>query len=119
MFDLHKTGDVIAFDPSHYHFWRAINKEIIGPIDEFAQADNLDLSEWFEQFMTLQHFQGKLYGDIEIDDAEDRRPGNGTPKGDVGCMIIVDDIEYRSRHNKQPEDKLIANPKPDDVKYRS
>ena len=65
MYALHAAGDlgdVIAFDPSHYHFWRSINKDIIGSIDELAQADNLDLSEWFEQFMVLQHYQGKLYG---------------------------------------------------------
>jgi ABC-type glycerol-3-phosphate transport system substrate-binding protein len=65
MYALHAAGDlgdVIAFDPSHFHFWRAINKGIIGPLDEYAQADNLDLSEWFEQFIVLQHYQGKLYG---------------------------------------------------------
>lgn len=55
-------GDVIAFDPSHFHFWRAINKEIIGPLDDLTAGDDLDLSEWFEQFIVIQHFQGKLYG---------------------------------------------------------
>jgi ABC-type glycerol-3-phosphate transport system substrate-binding protein len=65
MYALHAAGDlgdVIAFDPSHFHFWRAINKDIIGPLDEFVQADDLDLSGWFEQFIVIQHFQGKLYG---------------------------------------------------------
>ncbi len=55
-------GDIIAFDPSHYHFWRAIEADIIGPIQDLADADNLDQSQWFEQFMVLQHYQDTLYG---------------------------------------------------------
>ncbi len=65
MYALHAAGDlgdVIAFDPSHYHFWRAIDKDIIGPIDEQVAADGLDLGEWFGTFMSLQYYQGKLYG---------------------------------------------------------
>jgi ABC-type glycerol-3-phosphate transport system substrate-binding protein len=65
MYALHAAGDlgdVIAFDPSHFHFWRAINNNIIGPIDELVAADNLDLGEWFDQFIELQYYQGKLYG---------------------------------------------------------
>ena len=55
-------GDVIAFDPSHYHFWRAINKDIIGPIDDQVSADDIDLGEWFGTFMGLQYYQGEQYG---------------------------------------------------------
>lgn len=55
-------GDIVAFDPSHYHFWRAINAGIIGSIQDLADADNLDQSQWFEQFMVLQTYQDKLYG---------------------------------------------------------
>ncbi|MCL4859684.1 MAG: extracellular solute-binding protein [Caldilineaceae bacterium] len=55
-------GDICAFDPSHFHFWRAINGNIIGPLDDLVAADNTDLSQWFEQFMVLQHYQGNLYG---------------------------------------------------------
>jgi len=55
-------GDVIAFDPSHFHFWRAINKGIITPLDDLAKADNTDLTQWYEQFMNLQRVNGKLYG---------------------------------------------------------
>ncbi|MEM7129157.1 MAG: substrate-binding domain-containing protein [Chloroflexota bacterium] len=65
MYAMHAAGDLgdlIAFDPSHYHFWRAINAGIIGPIQELADADDLDQSQWFEQFMVLQHYQGELYG---------------------------------------------------------
>ena len=65
MYAMHAAGDlgdIIAFDPSHYHFWRAINAGVIGPIQELADADDLDQSQWFEQFMVLQHYQGELYG---------------------------------------------------------
>ena len=55
-------GDVIAFDPSHFHFWRAINKGIIGPLEDMAAGDDLDLSEWFEQFIVIQHYEGQLFG---------------------------------------------------------
>ena len=55
-------GDVIAFDPSHYHFWRAINKNIIGPLDDLVSADKTDLKQWFDQFIQLQYYNGKLYG---------------------------------------------------------
>ncbi len=55
-------GEVIAFDPSHYQFDRAISKDIIMSIDELVQADGTDLSEWYDLFMGLQYYQGKLYG---------------------------------------------------------
>lgn len=55
-------GEIIAFDPSHYHFWRAINKNIIMPLDDLVATDGTDLGEWFEHFMSLQYYQGKLYG---------------------------------------------------------
>ena len=55
-------GDICAFDPSHYHFWRAIDKSIIGPLDEYVAAEGLDLAEWFDTFMRLQYFNGQLYG---------------------------------------------------------
>ncbi|HRW03656.1 MAG TPA: substrate-binding domain-containing protein [Caldilineaceae bacterium] len=65
MYAMHAAGDlgdIVAFDPSHYHFWRAIEAGIIGPIQDLADADNLDQSQWFEQFMVLQHYQDTLYG---------------------------------------------------------
>jgi multiple sugar transport system substrate-binding protein len=55
-------GDLCAFDPSHFHFWRAINKNIIGPIDDLMAADKLDAKQWFAQFMQLQIYKGKQYG---------------------------------------------------------
>jgi ABC-type glycerol-3-phosphate transport system substrate-binding protein len=55
-------GDIIAFDPSHFHFWRAINKDIIGPIDDLVKSDNTDLKQWFPTFINLQMYKGKMYG---------------------------------------------------------
>ncbi|MCL4505770.1 MAG: extracellular solute-binding protein [Chloroflexi bacterium] len=55
-------GDICAFDPSHFQFWRAINKGLIGPIDDLVKADNLDLKQWYDQFINLQYYNGKLYG---------------------------------------------------------
>jgi ABC-type glycerol-3-phosphate transport system substrate-binding protein len=62
MFAAGDLGDVVAFDPSHYHFWRAIGGNIIGPIDDYIASDNLDLTQWFEQFIGLQTYQGNIYG---------------------------------------------------------
>lgn len=55
-------GDIIAFDPSHYQFERAISKGVIGPIGDLVAGDGLDLKAWFEQFITIQSFKGILYG---------------------------------------------------------
>jgi len=55
-------GDICAFDPSHFHFWRAINKGIIGPLDDLVKGDKTDLTQWFDTFINLQKFQGNLYG---------------------------------------------------------
>jgi ABC-type glycerol-3-phosphate transport system substrate-binding protein len=55
-------GEVIAFDPSHFQFWRAIDKNVIMPIDDLIAASDIDLSEWYANFMGLQSYQGKQYG---------------------------------------------------------
>ena len=31
-------GDIVAFDPSHFHFWRAIDKGIIMPLDDLVDG---------------------------------------------------------------------------------
>jgi len=55
-------GDICAFDPSHFHFWRAIDKGIIGPLDDLVKADGLDLKQWFDTFIDLQIYKGQQYG---------------------------------------------------------
>ena len=65
MYAMHAAGDlgdIIAFDPSHYHFWRAIDKDIIMPLDNFIEGDQLDLSKWFSMFIELQRYKGQIYG---------------------------------------------------------
>lgn len=65
MYAMHAAGDlgdIVAFDPSHFHFWRAINAEIIQPIQDLADADSTDLTQWYDRFMSLQYYQGTLYG---------------------------------------------------------
>jgi ABC-type glycerol-3-phosphate transport system substrate-binding protein len=65
MYAMHAAGDlgdIIAFDPSHYHFVRAIEKGIIMPLTELVNADGLDLTQWFEKFITIQYYKGDIYG---------------------------------------------------------
>jgi ABC-type glycerol-3-phosphate transport system substrate-binding protein len=62
MYAADDLGDIIAFDPSHYHFVRAIEKGIIMPLTELINADGLDLSQWFEQFIAIQYWKGEIYG---------------------------------------------------------
>ena len=65
MYAMHAAGDlgdIIAFDPSHYQFERAIEKEIIRPIDELVEGTGLDLTKWFDMFIEVQRYKGQLYG---------------------------------------------------------
>ncbi len=65
MYAMHAAGDlgdICAFDPSHFYFWRAINANIILPLDELMDADGLNLGEWFTQFIEMQRYQGRIYG---------------------------------------------------------
>jgi ABC-type glycerol-3-phosphate transport system substrate-binding protein len=65
MYAMHAAGDlgdICGFDPSHFHFVRAINADIIAPLDDLMDADGLDLDEWFPQFIEMQRFQGNIYG---------------------------------------------------------
>ena len=55
-------GDIIAFDPSHFQFWRAIDKSVIAPIDDLVKADNTDMTHWYDQFIALQKYKGQMYG---------------------------------------------------------
>ena len=55
-------GDVVQFDPSHFHFWRAADKNILLPIDDLIAADNTNLKEWYDQFVNMSRYKGKIYG---------------------------------------------------------
>ena len=65
MYAMHAAGDlgdICAFDPSHYHFPRAIEKGIIGPMTELINSDGLDLTQWFPAFIEMQYHKGDIYG---------------------------------------------------------
>jgi len=55
-------GDVVQFDPSHFHFWRAADKNIIMPIDDLIAAAGTDLSQWYDQFMNMSKYKGSIWG---------------------------------------------------------
>jgi len=55
-------GDILQFDPSHFHMWRAADKNIILPLDDLIAADKTDLKQWYDQFMAMQKYKGKIYG---------------------------------------------------------
>jgi ABC-type glycerol-3-phosphate transport system substrate-binding protein len=55
-------GDIVQFDPSHFHFWRAADKNILMPIDDLIAAAQTDLNEWYPQFMQMQKYKGAYYG---------------------------------------------------------
>jgi ABC-type glycerol-3-phosphate transport system substrate-binding protein len=55
-------GDIVQFDPSHFHFWRAADKNIIMPLDDLVAADETDLGQWFPQFLEMSRYKGKLWG---------------------------------------------------------
>src|SRR5690606_1232760 len=54
-------GDICAFDPSHFHFWRAIDKDIIMPLDDLIEADKVYLDHWYERFMSIKSYQDNMY----------------------------------------------------------
>ena len=65
MYAMHAAGDlgdIIAFDPSHYHFIRAIDRNIIMPIDDLIETKGLDLTQWFDMFIAVQRHKGQIYG---------------------------------------------------------
>ena len=55
-------GDVFAWDPSHWVFYNAIRREVVRPLDDFMATDKLDLTQWFEPFITYQRWEGKIWG---------------------------------------------------------
>jgi len=62
MYAAHTLGDNIAFDPSHWEFYRAVPQGILFPVDDFVAQDKLDLTQWFKAFIDMQHFKGKMWG---------------------------------------------------------
>ena len=62
MYASNTLGDVFAFDPSHWEFYRAVPQGLIRPLDEYVAADKYDLSQFYEPFVEMQKLNGKLWG---------------------------------------------------------
>lgn len=56
-------GDLISFDPGHLVFGAAIENGLLLPLDDFIEADpEMDLSNWYDQFIKMQYYKGSIYG---------------------------------------------------------
>jgi ABC-type glycerol-3-phosphate transport system substrate-binding protein len=55
-------GDVFAFDPSHWEFYRAVKQGILKPIDDFIASDKYDTKQFFEPFIKMQAWEGNTWG---------------------------------------------------------
>lgn len=55
-------GDNIAFDPSHWEFYRAVPQGILHPVDAYVAQDKLDLTQWYKPFIEMQSYKGKMWG---------------------------------------------------------
>lgn len=55
-------GDIFAFDPSHWEFYRAIGRGILKPIDGYVAADKYDLTQFYKPFIDFNRWEGKLWG---------------------------------------------------------
>lgn len=55
-------GDVFAFDPSHWEFYRAVPKGLMRPIDDLVSRDHFDLTQFYAPFIEMQKLNGKMWG---------------------------------------------------------
>src|SRR5690606_38274146 len=55
-------GDVFAFDPSHWEFYRAVPQGLIKALDDYVTRDSYDLTQFYEPFIEMQKLNGKLWG---------------------------------------------------------
>jgi ABC-type glycerol-3-phosphate transport system substrate-binding protein len=55
-------GDVVQFDPSHFHFWRAVDNNVLIPIDDLIAADDYDLTQFYDQFAKMSEYKGSIWG---------------------------------------------------------
>jgi multiple sugar transport system substrate-binding protein len=55
-------GDVFAFDPSHWEFYRAVPKGLMRPLDDLIARDHFDLTQFYAPFMDMQKLNGKTWG---------------------------------------------------------
>ena len=62
MFASDTLGDVFAFDPSHWEFYRAVPKGLLKPIDDYVKDDKYDVGQFYAPFIEMQKWQGKMWG---------------------------------------------------------
>jgi multiple sugar transport system substrate-binding protein len=55
-------GDVFAFDPSHWEFYRAVPKGLLRPIDDYIRDEKFDVNQFYPPFMEMQKWEGKTWG---------------------------------------------------------
>ncbi len=55
-------GDVFAFDPSHWEFYRAVPLGLLRSIDDLIARDKFDVSVFYTPFMDMQKLNGKTWG---------------------------------------------------------
>jgi hypothetical protein len=55
-------GDVFAFDPSHWEFFRAVPQGLLKPLDDYIKNDKYELTQFYAPFVELQKLQGKVWG---------------------------------------------------------
>ena len=94
-------GDVFAFDPSHWEFYRAVPKGLLRPIDDFVKDDKYDLGQFYAPFIEMQKWQGKLWGlpswgwsgqdgwiynEVQLGEAGIKPPDHNSPEWTMDAM---------------------------------
>jgi ABC-type glycerol-3-phosphate transport system substrate-binding protein len=62
MYAAGQLGDVFAFDPSHWEFYRAVPKGLLRPIDDYLRDDKFDTGQFYAPFIEMQKWEGKTWG---------------------------------------------------------
>lgn len=62
MYAAGNIGDLYAFDPVDYEFYRAVPQGLVLALDDYISRDNYDTKQFFEIFMDLQMLNGKTWG---------------------------------------------------------
>jgi ABC-type glycerol-3-phosphate transport system substrate-binding protein len=101
MFAAGTLGDVFAFDPSHWEFYRAVPKGLLRPIDDYVRDDKFDLGQFYPPFIELQKWQGKtwglpswgwsgqdgwIYNEVQLQEAGIKPPDHNSPEWTLDAM---------------------------------
>jgi ABC-type glycerol-3-phosphate transport system substrate-binding protein len=62
MYAAGQLGDVFAFDPSHWEFYRAVPKGLLRAIDDYIKDDKFDTGQFYAPFVEMQKWEGKTWG---------------------------------------------------------